>query len=178
MANYDMTSSSTISVGADSIAAKRSMNQSMVPTRMEAILDIGALTEAGYTCANGDIFQLLEIPAGSFVLFGGAEVHTVFDGTTPTVDIDFGEGDDIVDGGDVTALGFLAKGAGGQANEVTTGAASTFTQFVSTTDTIDVKLIAASADVTAGVLRVYAWVYDCNEYGNTIATEVDRDQLA
>ena len=91
------------------------------------------------------------------VLFAGAEVETAFNGTSPTVDIDFAAGDDIVDGGDVSATGFLASGTNGQAMVVGTGSASTFTQHVTTTDTIDVKLIASSADVTSGILRVVAY---------------------
>jgi hypothetical protein len=111
------------------------------------------------------------------VLFAGAEVLTAFDGTSPTVDIDFAAGDDIVDGGDVTSAGFLAEGTNGQANDTMTGAASTFTQFVTTTDTIDVKLIASSADVTVGVIRVYACVVDVNG-AQELAAEVTRDALA
>ena len=103
---------------------------------------------------------------------------TAFDGTSPTVDIDFAAGDDIIDGGDVSSTGFLAEGTNGQANDVTTGAASLFTQFQSSTDTIDVKLIAGSADVTVGKLRVYACVIDCNGEHKQLADEVDRDQLA
>ena len=107
-------------------------------------------------------------------MFAGAEVLTAFDGTSPTVDIDFAAGDDIIDGGAVNSAGFLAEGSNGQANDVVTGAASTFTQFVTTTDTIDVKLIAGSADVTSGVLRVYACVVDVNG-AQELATEVARD---
>ena len=103
---------------------------------------------------------------------------TAFNGTSPTVDIDFAAGDDIIDGGDVSSAGFLAEGSNGQANDVVTGAASTFTQFVSTTDTIDVKLIAGSADVSSGKIRVYACVIDCNGEHQQLADEVDRDQLA
>lgn len=177
MATYDMTLNSTAGVGADSIAAFRSVRNTPPLRKVEAYLDIAKMIADGYTVANGDIFQLLEIPAGVLVLFAGAEVHTAFDGTTPTVDIDFAAGDDIVDGGDVSSTGFLAAGTNGQTNVVNTGAADTFTAFVSTTDTIDVKLIAASADVTTGVLRVYAWIADCNEYANVPATAT-RDQLA
>ena len=139
---------------------------------VEAILDISKITD--YSCTNGDIFQLLEIPANTFVLFAGAEVLTAFDGTSPTVDIDFAAGDDIIDGGDVSSAGFLAEGTNGQANDTMTGAASTFTQFVTTTDTIDVKLIASSADVTTGKLRVYACVVDVNG-AQELAAEVARD---
>jgi hypothetical protein len=140
---------------------------------IEGILDIDKLTN--YSCTNGDIFQVVEIPANTMVLFAGAEVLKAFDGSSPTVDIDFAEGDDIVDGGDVTSTGFLASGSNGAA--MTTSGTITFTQHVTTTDTIDVKLIAASADVTTGRLRVVACVVDTNG-AQELATEVDRDTLA
>jgi len=175
MATFDMTSSATAGVNSNSIAVLPASRDGMNMRMVEAILDISKITD--YSCTNGDIFQLLEIPANTFVLFAGAEVLTAFDGTSPTVDIDFAAGDDIVDGGDVSSAGFLAEGTNGQANDVVTGAASTFTQFVTTTDTIDVKLIASSADVTTGKLRVYACVIDVNG-AQELATEVDRDTLA
>jgi|TARA_R100000322_G_scaffold44925_1_gene28136 hypothetical protein len=175
MATFDMTSSATAGVNSNSIAVLPASRDGMNMRMVEAILDISKITD--YSCTNGDIFQLLEIPANTFVLFAGAEVLTAFDGSSPTVDIDFAEGDDIIDGGDVSSAGFLAEGTNGQANDVVTGAASTFTQFVTTTDTIDVKLIASSADVTTGKLRVYACVIDVNG-AQELATEVDRDTLA
>ena len=176
MATFDMTSKDTAGVSADSIAVNQASRAGTSMRMVEAILDISKITN--YSCTNGDIFQLLEIPAGTFVLFAGAEVLTAFDGTSPTVDIDFAAGDDIIDGGDVSSAGFLAEGSNGQANDVVTGAASTFTQHVTTTDTIDVKLIAGSADVTAGKLRVYACIIDTNGEHKQLADEVDRDQLA
>ena len=175
MATFDMTASSTAGVNSDSIAVLPASRDGMDMRMVEAILDISKITD--YSCTNGDIFQLLEIPANTFVLFAGAEVLTAFDGTSPTVDIDFAAGDDIIDGGDVTSAGFLAEGTNGQANDTMTGAASTFTQFVTTTDTIDVKLIASSADVTTGVIRVYACVVDVNG-AQELAAEVVRDALA
>lgn len=171
-----MTASATAGVNSDSIAVLQANRNGTGMRMVEAILDISKITD--YSCTNGDIFQLLEIPAGVLVLFAGAEVLTAFDGSSPTVDIDFAAGDDIIDGGDVSSAGFLAEGSNGQANDVTTGAASLFTQFQSSTDTIDVKLIAASADVTVGKLRVYACVIDCNGEHKQLADEVDRDQLA
>ena len=171
-----MTSSATAGVNSNSIAVLQANRNGTAMRMVEAILDISKITD--YSCTDGDIFQLLEIPAGTLVLFAGAEVLTAFDGTSPTVDIDFAAGDDIIDGGDVTSAGFLAEGTNGQANDVTTGAASLFTQFQSSTDTIDVKLIAGSADVTVGKLRVYACVIDCNGEHKQLADEVDRDQLA
>jgi hypothetical protein len=172
MATFDMTSSATAGVSSNSIAALPASRDGMNMRMVEAILDISKITD--YSCTDGDIFQLLEIPANTFVLFAGAEVLTAFDGTSPTVDIDFAAGDDIIDGGDVSSAGFLAEGSNGQANDVTTGAASTFTQFISSADTIDVKLIAGSADVTSGKLRVYACVVDVNG-AQELATEVARD---
>lgn len=176
MATFDMTSSATAGVNSNSIAVLQANRNGTAMRMVEAILDISKITD--YSCTDGDIFQLLEIPAGTFVMFAGAEVLTAFNGTSPTVDIDFAAGDDIIDGGDVSSAGFLAEGTNGQANDVVTGAASTFTQHVTTTDTIDVKLIAGSADVTTGKLRLYACVIDTNGEHKQLADEVDRDQLA
>ena len=178
MATYDMTYSATVGVDANSIAAATSRYQAMGMYISEARLDIAKMVEDGYSNADGDIFQLLEIPANTLVLFAGAEVETAFNGTSPTVDIDFAAGDDIVDGGDVTSTGFLAGGTNGQTMLVNTGAANTFTAHVTTTDTIDCKLIAGSADVTSGVLRVIACCIDTGKRGRVAPTEVDRDLLA
>ena len=171
MATFDLTLGSTKKgSAADSIASLPDVrNQAYM---VEAVLDISKI--ANYTCVNGDVFQLLEIPAGTFIVSAGAEVLTVFDGTTPTVDIDFGAGDDIVDGASVTSTGYLAAGTNGGANNT---AQTTFTQLVTTADTIDVKLICAAANVTKGVLRVYAVLVDLNSVASS-ADEVDRDQLA
>ena len=175
MATYDMTSSSTTGVSSNSIAVLPSETGMGAMRMVQAYLDIDALVAAGYSGADGDIFQLLEIPAGCLVLFAGAEVEKAFTSSC-TLDMDFAAGDDIIDGADITSTGFCAEGTNGQSNDVTTGAASTFTQFVSTTDTIDVKLVAAA---TTGRIRVYATIIDCNGHGLTDKPdEVDRDQLA
>ena len=150
-----MTSSATAGVNSNSIAVNQANRAGTGMRMVEAILDISKITD--YSCTDGDIFQLLEIPAGTFVLFAGAEVLTAFNGTSPTVDIDFAAGDDIIDGGDVS---------------------SAFTQHVTTTATIDVKLIAGSADVSSGKLRLYACIIDTNGEHKQLADEVDRDQLA
>lgn len=179
MATYDMTSKATTGVASDSIAAYTSKHRRSPMALLEATLDIDKLVADGYTCANGDIFQLLEIPADTYVFAVGAEVLKAFDGTSPTVDIDFAEGDDFIDGGDVSSTGWLAAGTNGQGlTHDTNGAALTFTPLVTTTDTIDVKLIAASADVTVGRLRVVALVANLEESGRVEPTEVTRDQLA
>jgi len=175
MATYDMTSKDTTGVSSNSIAALPSQTGMGAMRMMQAYLDIDALVAEGYSGANGDIFQLLEIPAGCLVLFAGAEVEKAFTSSC-ALDMDFAAGDDIIDGADITGTGFCAEGSNGQSNDVTTGAASTFTQFVSTTDTIDCK-IAGAAPAT-GRLRVYATVINCNDHGAVDrATEVSRDQV-
>ena len=177
MATYDMTSSDTTGVGANTIAALPavSMNHSMY--NVEAYLDIDDLVAKGYSGANGDIFQLLEIPAGTLVINAGAEVMKAFTSSC-TLDMDFTDGsndDDIIDGADITSTGFCVAGSNGQTNTVVGSAASTYTQFITTTDTIDCK-IAGAAPAT-GRLRVYATLIDCNESGAE-AVSVTRDTLA
>jgi len=176
MATYDMTTGSTVSTErADSIAALPSAHSTGHPMRLvEAILDIDNLVKNNVTQTTGDVYQLLEIPAGTMVLFAGAEVEKAFDGTSPLADIGFAGADTIVDGGDVSSTGFLAAGTNGGPNDSDAG---TFTQLVSTADTIDVTL-AYSGSLTEGRLRVYACVVDVNSAGSDEATEVDRDQLA
>jgi len=162
MATYDMTDADTVGVGADSSAILPSKFDSHVMYNVEATLDIDDMVAKGYSGADGDIFQLLEIPAGVLVLNAGAEVMKAFN-TSVTADIDFAGGDDIVDGADVTSTGFCAAGTNGQTNTVVGSAASTYTQFITTTDTIDVTL--AGAAPTTGRIRVYATVVDLNEQG-------------
>ena len=176
MATYDMTSSSTTGVSSNSIAVLPSETGMGAMRMVQAYLDIDALVAAGYSGADGDVFQLLEIPAGTFVLFAGAEVEKAFTSSC-TLDMDFGAGDDIIDGADITSTGFCAAGTNGQTNTVVGNAATTFVQLVSTTDTIDCT-IAGAAPAT-GRLRVYACLIDCNDVGSADrATDVDRDQLA
>ena len=179
MATYDMTVKTTAGVGSNKLATSNRGDYALAKVvQLEAYLDIAKMVADGYSNANGDIFQLLDVPAGFLILNAGAEVMTAFDGTSPTVDIDFAAGDDIVDGGDVSTTGYLASGTNGQTNVIRGTAASTYTEFNATADTVDVLLNAASADVTTGVLRVYVQGIDCSAYGDSVPTEVTRDQLA
>tara|TARA_A100001388_G_scaffold110932_1_gene81497 strand:- start:90 stop:590 length:501 start_codon:yes stop_codon:yes gene_type:complete len=166
MATFDMTSSATGGVNADSIAAHNSSEK--IAYSMEAVLDIASIT--GYSCTNGDIFQLLEIPANSVILSAGCEILTAFNGTSPTIDVGTNAGDTIIDGGDAATVAYPAKGTNG----ATLG---TFSALVTTADTIDVKLIASSNDVTSGKLRVWAVVADIADK-SAAATSAARDALA
>ena len=176
MATFDLTASSTTGVGANVVAGIPTQSGTHVVRTIQEYLDIDALIAAGNTIADGDVFQMLEIPAGTLVLNAGAEVMKAFTGSC-TLNMDFGGGDDIIDGADITSAGFCAAGSNGQTNIIGTGSASTYTQFIGTTDTIDCTIAGAAA--ATGRLRVYATVIDCNDHGAVDrATEVDRDLLA
>ncbi len=176
MATFDLTAKSTTGVGANVVAGIPSQSGTHVVRTIQEYLDIDALIAAGNTIADGDVFQMLEIPAGTLVLNAGAEVMKAFTGSC-TLDMDFGGGDDIIDGADITSTGYCAAGSNGQTNTVVGSAASTYTQFIGTTDTIDCTIAGAAA--ATGRLRVYATVIDCNDHGAVDrATEVDRDLLA
>ena len=176
MATFDLTAKSTTGVGANVVAGIPSQSGTHVVRTIQEYLDIDALIAAGNTIADGDVFQMLEIPAGTLVLNAGAEVMKAFTGSC-TLDMDFSGGDDIIDGADITSTGFCAAGSNGQTNIIGTGSASTYTQFISTADTIDCTIAGAAA--ATGRLRVYATVIDCNDHGAVDkATEVDRDLLA
>ena len=176
MAIYDLTSKSTAGVGADVEGKFRSDVHQAKMVKVEAYLDIAKMIAAGYTYASGDVFQLLEMPAGVLVLDAGAEVMTAFDGTSPVADVDFAGGDDIIDGAALGSTGYCAAGVNGQTRAIRGTAASTYAEFVAATDTIDVTLTGTS--ITTGVLRVYAVGVDLGEYGEFVPTEVSRDQLA
>jgi len=95
MATFDMTLASTAGVGANVLAVPTVVGNAV--RTIEAILDIDAMIAADATIANGDIFQLLEIPAETVVIAAGAEIMKSFTASC-TCNIDFGGGDDIIDG--------------------------------------------------------------------------------
>ena len=177
MATFDLTSKDTTGVSSDSIVAMPSAKNTHVMRNIEAYLDIDALVAAGGSFSDGDVFQVLEIPANTFVLNAGAEVMKAFTGSC-TLDMDIGtSGDNVVDGADITSTGFCAAGSNGQTNTVVGNAASTYTQFQSSATTI-AATIGGAAPAT-GRLRVYATIIDCGGHGlSDKPDEVDRDQLA
>ncbi len=175
MATYDMTSSDTAGVGANITAVPTVVGNTL--RTIEAILDIDAMVTAGYSGADGDIFQLLEIPAGSVMLTAGAEIMKSFTASC-TCDIDFAAGDDIIDGADLTqdAGTYLALGTNGQTNIINTADASTYAAaalaLVAASDTIDVKVEGAAP--ATGRLRVYAVIADVSS-AHTEAAVAARD---
>ena len=177
MATFDLTVKTTTGVESDQIVALPSMKNSNVMRNIEAYLDIDALVAAGNSFSDGDIFLVTEIPANSLVLNAGAEVMKAFTSSC-TLDMDIGsDGDDVIDGADITSTGFCAAGTNGQTNTVVGNAATTYTQFQSSATTIACT-IAGAAPAT-GRLRVYATIIDCGGHGlSDKPDEVDRDQLA
>ena len=177
MATFDMTVADTAGVGANVLAVPTVVGNSV--RTIEAILDIDAMVTAGYSGADGDIFQLLEIPSESVMLAGGAEIMKSFTASC-TCNVDFGGGDDIIDGAalDAAAGTYLVKGSNGEANIVNTGAASLYAAealaLVGAADTIDV-VIAGAAPAT-GRLRVYAVIADISA-AHTEAAVAQRDLL-
>ena len=177
MATFDMTSSDTAGVGANVLAVPTVVGNTV--RTIEAILDIDAMIAAGATIANGDIFQLLEIPSESVMVAGGAEIMKSFTASC-TCNIDFAGGDDIIDGAalDAAAGTYLVKGTAGEANIVNTGAASTYAAaalaLVGAADTIDV--VIAGAATATGRLRVYAVIADVSA-AHTEAAAAQRDLL-
>ena len=159
MATFDLTS----------IQTPTHNSSERVVYSMEAVLDISTI--ANYSCTDGDIFQVMEIPANSIIVGGAVEVLTAFNGTTPTVDIGVtGSGPDVlIDGQSVAGTGYL-----GAANN---GLASGYNKQISTADTLDVKLNAGSADVTSGKLRVVLVLCDVSDKGAD-AVSAARDALA
>ena len=172
-----MTSVDTAGVGANVLAVPTVIGNTV--RTVEAILDIDAMVTAGYSGTNGDIFQLLEIPAESIVIAAGAEIMKSFTASC-TCNIDFAGGDDIIDGAalDAAAGTYLVKGSNGEANIVNTGAASTYAAetlaLVGAADTIDV--VVAGAAPATGRLRVYAVVVDVSA-AMTEAAVAQRDLI-
>ena len=177
MATFDMTSVDTAGVGANVLAVPTVVGNTV--RTIEAILDIDAMIAAGATIADGDIFQLLEIPAESVVVAAGAEIMKSFTASC-TCNVDFGGGDDIIDGAalDAAAGTYLVKGSNGEANIVNTGAASLYAAealaLVGAADTIDV--VVAGAAAATGRLRVYAVIADVSA-AHTEAAAAQRDLL-
>lgn len=122
---------------------------------METTFDVAKLISDGTisSVSSGDIFQVIDLPAECYILHCGAEVLTAFDGST-TLDIDVAAGDDFVDGADASSTGYCAGGTNGHVDYT---AVATFSNRVTATDTIDVKVLGTP---TVGVLRVYAIIVD------------------
>ena len=144
-----------------------------VPYMVERVVDFAEVTTTkGSALANWEIVQVINVPANTLLHGAVAEVLTVDASTAATFDLDVAEGDDFVDGGDLSTLGYVAVGTNGLApfgaNTVLPTSAS---------DTIDLKIIApGSVAPASGKVRVTAWMTDASSL--SLGGVATRDYLA
>jgi len=144
------------------------------PSRMRGVyvidktIDYAAvLVKKGSALAAADVVQVLDIPAETFVLAAGAEIITVGNATTLTLDVDFAGGDDYVDGADaIAAVGYCAAGTNGFtgiqfANAVESSTLTNTAAIHNTAaDTLDVTFKTLTGTLSTGKVRVYAMLAD------------------
>jgi hypothetical protein len=145
-----------------------------VPYAMMNTVDLAEVTTAkGSAIANGEIVNVFNVPANSILHGALAQVVTAANTSTgATFDLDVGEGDDFVDGGDLLTTGYVAAGSNGSLPFETNSVAPS-----ATSDTIDMKLIMpGSVALATGKIRVWAWFTDVSDLPQP--TETSRDKLA
>jgi|TARA_R100000084_G_scaffold87999_1_gene42228 hypothetical protein len=134
-----------------------------------------AATSKGTALASSDVITAITVPANTVILHAGWEVTTAHAGTSSDTAFDFG-----VTGGNVDVFvdGFDFDGA--SVGDYSSPTADNFNTVVvgGTADTIDILLQAMTGTTTAGVLRCYAILMDCDDVGTLGPDEVDRDTLA
>lgn len=108
-----------------------------VPYVSEWVLDF-----AKTTVASGDVVEVLSVPAGSVILFGGAEVMEASNASITFTVGTAADADQYVAVGDAATVGYSASVAGA-------GTA----RFTAAADTIDVTVTGAP---TKGKIRVFA----------------------
>ena len=127
---------------------------------IENIIDLAdAATAKGSALAQGDIIQVLTVPAGSLVVFAGFQVMTAMTGTSTDTTLDFG-----VTGGNVDAFvdGFDLDGAAAGAYATVASTAVSDATFISTADTLDLLIATQTGTITGGKLRFYAHILPCD----------------
>ena len=125
---------------------------------LERTVDFAKVTEKkGSDLASSDVVNVFNLPAGSYLLAGGAEVEEAeTNASATTVDVGTGGGDTIVDGADVTSTGFKASGTNGSRELNTTGA------FQASDATVTMKIASATGVPANAKVRVYLLVADVN----------------
>tara|TARA_R100000951_G_scaffold43547_1_gene36751 strand:- start:5763 stop:6242 length:480 start_codon:yes stop_codon:yes gene_type:complete len=130
------------------------------------------LTAQAIDCSSGDVVQCLTIPADTRVIHAGVQVvesATQNTGTDATVTLGAADADEFVTAFDIDGASDLAY-----APSATPAADVT----LATADTLDLTFAGSGATFTAGKLRVYAWMVDVSDQGDSSPTEVARDALA
>ena len=130
------------------------------------------LTAQAIDCSSADVVQCLTIPADTRVIHAGVQVvesATQNTGTDATVTLGAADADEFVAAFDIDGASDLAY-----APSATPAADVT----LATADTLDLTFAGSGATFTAGKLRVYAWMVDVSDQGDSSPTEVARDALA
>ena len=130
------------------------------------------LTAQAIDCSSGDVVQCLTIPANTRVIHAGFQVvesATMNTGTNATATLGAADADEFV-------AAFDIDGAADAAYAPSATPAADVT--LATADTLDLTFAGSGATFTAGKLRVYAWMVDVSDQGDSSPTEVARDALA
>lgn len=139
MATYDVTGNTS-----STSAPSRKNPGVRTPYLVENTIDISAVNSSAGT-ADGDVLQVIDIPAETLVLHAGIEVITALS-SSATMDFGITGGDvDVFVDGDTNATGYSALTA-------------TARPIIASADTID--LLVAGAASTAGKVRVFALLCD------------------
>ncbi len=127
-----------------------------LPYLAEVVIDFSEAVTAKLptALAASDVIEAILVPANTVILGCGAQVITVADSTTLTMDIGItgGDVDEWVDGLD----GKATAGTYSTDLEVT----PSWTTIGTTADTIDVLFATLTGTLTTGKVRVYAWLLD------------------
>ena len=130
------------------------------------------LSAQAISCTGGDVVQCLTVPANTRVINAGVQVvesATQNTGTDATVTLGAADVDEFV-----TAFDIDGAADGAYAPSATPAADVT----LAAADTLDLTFAGSGATFTAGKLRVYAWMVDVSDQGDSSPTEVARDALA
>ena len=122
---------------------------------------------------NGDVVQVLTVPANTKIIAAGFQVTTSATqntGTDATAILGTGADDNEY----VAAFDIDGASDGAYAPSATVAADVVLTS----ADTLDLTLAGSGASFSAGKIRVYAVLQDVSDIGEMEADEVGRDQLA
>lgn len=118
-----------------------------------------AVTTKGSALANGDVFEVIDLPAGHILMYAGLEVTSAMTGTSTDLTFDLG-----ITGGNVDAFvdGFDFDGAsvGDYASAVAYYTAQTGPYLITADDTLDILTASQTGTFTGGKVRVWAVLMD------------------
>ena len=152
-------------------AARGNSQRGRNPYMVETVVNIAtALSDKGSALAAADVIPVIAVKKGTCILNAGIEVDTA-QTSASALTLDLGTGVDP----DVFVDGFDG-----------TSAAETFAQnpavyqpvMAVADDNIDLKIATLTGTLSTGKFRVWAILMDCNDMGDMVANEVDRDTLA